>query len=494
MAKSVAYETLKSVSRGSASNALTLSPSHTIREINKFTPQGWQLDAWSSMKPVLLMSGAAGSGKSRLAHEKLHALLMRYPESSGLLLRKTRSSLTNSSIVMMNNMIIGSDNRVSYRVSKNRWEYDNGSILIYSGMSSEEDSEKIRSAGLKGGIDFALLEEATQFNLKDYQEIRSRMRGDAGPFRQVMLCTNPDGPAHWIYTDLIMPYNNGQNLDLVDYYSPKPEDNPYLPDDYIETLKGLKGIEYERFYLGNWTQATGVVFPEFYDDYDMVAEPMGNVTDEADYIPGGGDVFWAIDDGVTGSLDSNGYYGKSSHPRAILWIQVRHDGSICVFNETQRVRMSPAHGISEAEFISGDSGYPQPKSVVADKAAATLRLELDNSGYFSIFNAVPFSESIKLMRTWLHDPESQTRKILVHPRCIHLRHEFRNYGYHRNGSSIVKAYDHSLDALRYFLWEHVVSEPTIVDIIDFGSGSDKVVTHESITSVSSTPGLDIATF
>lgn len=49
-----------------------------------FKPIQWQLKPWRSQSRTLLLHGGAGSGKSLLCAEKMHALMQRYPNSTGL--------------------------------------------------------------------------------------------------------------------------------------------------------------------------------------------------------------------------------------------------------------------------------------------------------------------------------------------------------------------------------------------------------------------------
>lgn len=83
----------------------------------------------------MLLTGAAGGGKSNLAAEKLHGFCLRYPGAMALMLRKTRESMTSSTVLFMERAVIGHDPNVVHVVSKARFEYSNGSILAYGGMA-----------------------------------------------------------------------------------------------------------------------------------------------------------------------------------------------------------------------------------------------------------------------------------------------------------------------------------------------------------------------
>lgn len=207
----------------------------------------------------MLLTGSAGGGKSHLAGEKVHGYLKRYDGAMGVMLRKIRQSMTNSTVLFMERTIIGADRDVKHYPSKLRFEYSNGSILAYGGMANEEQREQIRSIGTKGGVDIAWMEEATGFVENDYNEVLARMRGSAAPWRQIILTTNPDTPTHWIYKRLMQ-----EGAAKVFYSSAL--DNPANPPDYLDMLRSLTGMLGKRLRDGKWVQAEGAV----YEGYDPV--------------------------------------------------------------------------------------------------------------------------------------------------------------------------------------------------------------------------------
>jgi phage terminase large subunit len=206
---------------------------------------------------------------------------MNYPHSTALALRKTRESVRNSVVSFFQNEIFGNDPRINHKPSDYRFEYPNGSVIVYGGMKDKEQREAIKSIGQKGGVDIAWMEEATSFVNEDLDALAARMRGRAGPFRQIILTCNPDGPFHWIKRRLI----DGREARV---FSPRPEDNPANPPDYIDWLKSLTGIAYARMYLGEWVQADGMVYSAW-TQRDNVVDPFS--------IPASWEKFISVDFG-----------------------------------------------------------------------------------------------------------------------------------------------------------------------------------------------------
>lgn len=432
--------------------------------IQPFEPLPWQVAPWRDTSPLLLLTGSAGGGKSKLAAEKVHGYCLKYPGATGLILRKIRESLSNSTLLFLEREIIGNDSRVVHRKKDFRFEYDNGSVLAYGGMKDEGQRERIRSIGLKGGIDIAWMEEATQFDEEDLNELLARMRGGAAPWRQIILTTNPDAPGHWINVRLIL---GGE----ASVYKSQAVDNKYNPESYRDALSKLSGVQYRRLVKGEWAAGSGRVLDTWEDDYNKVTgeDFGGNVTEDADYIPEYGRVVWSIDDGYSGKQDkkTSVFTGKS-HPRAILACQLRPDGTIAVFDESFRIHTLATDHIALYIAKHVENGWSLPQSAVRDRAAASLDGSLGKFNIKPRYNHVDVDESIKLLREYLAPDSNNVRQIIVHPRCFHVRYEMMTYSYDNDGR-IIKEHDNGVDALRYILFDKLYGQSHTVDIATYSS-------------------------
>lgn len=232
--------------------------------IAPYCPLPWQEQAWRDRSKVLVCTGTAGGGKSRLACEKVHGYMLKYPGAMGLMVRKTREAMTNSTLLFYERVVRGRDPRVHHIPSKHRYEYNNGSILAYGGMKDEQQREQIRSMGAAGGVDFVWAEEANKLTEDDFGELVARLRGQAARWQQVILSTNPDMPGHWIKARMI----DGK-LGSVHYSS--YEDNPYNPADYGDTLDLLPGVLKLRLKKGLWVRAEGMVYDVWSPQWHIVS-------------------------------------------------------------------------------------------------------------------------------------------------------------------------------------------------------------------------------
>lgn len=406
-----------------------------VRVVAPFDPLTWQGAPWRDQSPVMLLTGSAGGGKSRLAAEKLHGFCLRYPGATALLIRKARVSITNSTAELLKRAVIGDDPRIVHRPSNSRFDYANGSVLMYTGLDDEGQRQRLRSIGAEGGVDIAWLEEATEFEEDDFNAVLARLRGRAASWRQVILSCNPDAPTHWIYRRLIV----GGEAHV--YYS-SADDNAHNPADYQARLASLTGVEGDRLARGQWVQASGIV-------YDVWADP-GNVTDEAEYIPDGGDVLWSVDDGYSGALDAaTGMYSAQSHPRVFGLYQLRHDGTIARFAESYATQTLSEQHIADVLAM----GYPVPEYAVVDSSAAELRGRIQEQGIGTYGGTHPVEEGIKVLRRFLAPDANGRRRFIVHPRCAHFRAEMASYRYDPSSGRPVKQFDHGPDEARMIAWK-----------------------------------------
>lgn len=242
----------------------------------------WQVGAWKDKAPIMLLTGAAGGGKSMLAGSKINTFLARYEGSTGLVLRKAREYCKKSVIPFLRHSVMDAG-YITYKKSDGLFEYRNGSTLYIGGMKDRDQRESIRSIGREGGLDIVWMEEANAFRVEDFEEIFPRMRGQAAAWTQIILSTNPDDPYHWINSRLI----RGGEASV--HYSSYRE-NPHLPSEYISMMDRLTGVRRLRLRDGKWVRAEGTVYDEF-DPQLHVIDPFA--------LPPGGRYLAAVDWGFT---------------------------------------------------------------------------------------------------------------------------------------------------------------------------------------------------
>lgn len=409
-------------------------------EQSPYTAHGTAAALWRSRDPEIVVSGPAGTGKSRACLEKLHFCALKYHGMRGLIVRKTRESLSEAALVTFEEKVLPAYSPLKDGPRRNfrqAYHYPNRSEVVVGGL---DKPGKIMSTE----YDMIYVQEATELEQEDWQALTTRLRNNVIPYQQLIADCNPDAPTHWLWI-------RAQSDALTMLHS-RHEDNPRLwrrgawTDEglaYLATLDRLTGTEHARLRLGQWVQATGVIFGVWSDG---LAD--GNVTTDAEYQEGAGEVLWFVDDGYVGKRDpATQQWTADSHPRVFLLAQVRHDGTINVFYESDEVYLLSDVHVTEMLKLP----YPMPDFAVVDKSAAELKGRLHAAGIYTRNSPSDVEESIKELRRALALDSNGRRRVRVHPRCANLRAEMPSYRKDVNGK-IIKAFDHSIDALRYGVW------------------------------------------
>lgn len=408
----------------------------------RYKPRGAALSLLYAKEPEVILSGPAGTGKSRANLEKLHLCACKYLGMRGLIVRKTRESMSESVLVTFEEKVLPENSPIAWGASRHNrqvYVYPNGSEIVVAGLVANGRDQRAKVMSTE--YDIIYVPEAIELTEHEWFQLTTRARNHVMPYQQVIGDCNPDAPVHWLWL-------RGMRGAVRILHSVH-QDNPTLWDGrnwtsegraYIARLQSLTGTDYDRLYLGKWVQASGLV-------YDTWSDP-GNVTEEAEYVAGAGPVAWAVDDGYAGMQDSStGCYTAESHPRVFLLVQQRDDGRLCVFAEHYAVKQREDHHIAAVQAL----GYEEPDYAVVDKSAATLKRWLHDAG-IGTYNGPPtVEESIKELRSAFAPDSNGWRRVLVHPRCKHLRAEMVSYRYDDNGKPL-KQFDHGPDALRYLIW------------------------------------------
>lgn len=424
-------------------------------EQRAYQPYGAALTLLYDRGGEVVLSGPAGTGKSRACLEKLHLCALKYPRMRGLIIRKTRESLSEAALVTFEEKVLPASSPIASGPRRNFrqvYHYPNGSELVVGGL---DKASKIMSTE----YDLIYVQEAVELELADWLALTTRLRNGVMPYQQLIADCNPDAPTHWLW----LRAQSG----LTTMHQSRHEDNPALYRDgawteagriYLDRLDRLgqrnpetgevEGTEYHRLRLGQWVQASGLVYGVWSDGPDD-----GNVTDEAEYVPDGGPIYWAVDDGYEAARDgATGQWTADSHPRVFLFVQQRHDGTLCQFYEDYAGKTLSDQHLERVLATCQERGWPMPEYAAVDKSAAELKGRLHAAGIYTRNGPGDVEESIKEFRRALAMDANGRRRYQVHPRCKDFRGEMASYRRDPGTGKPVKAFDHGPDAGRYGVW------------------------------------------
>lgn len=221
------------------------------KEQRPYKRYGAALTAWKSRRREVLLSGPAGTGKSRALLEKLHFCADKYPGMRGLIVRKTRASITQTAMVTYEQKILPHGwlgNLIHFRTSEQEYRYPNGSIIAVGGM---DKATKVMSSEW----DMIYVQEAVELTEEDWESLTTRLRNGMMPYQQLIADCNPGPPSHW----LKQRADRGVTLMVESRH----EDNPSVTPEYLATLDALTGVRYLRLRKGIWAAAEGLVYEEW---------------------------------------------------------------------------------------------------------------------------------------------------------------------------------------------------------------------------------------
>lgn len=316
-------------------------------------------------------------------------------------------------------------------------EWDNGSTVV--SLAATRDAGRSFTAALVILDEWAFM----KWPLDTLAAVKPTI--DAGGKLFIISSADGNGTPYHAHWEAAKSGANGYTPIFIPWMA-HPDRGPTWRDEKLRESGGDTATVY-REYPANDIEAFAAAAGQVYDIWSD--GPLdGNVTDAADYVPGAGSVFWAVDDGYGGAIDPvTSRFTASSSPRVFLLIQERRDGRLCVFDESYAVKTLEESHIAQVRAM----GYPDPAYAAVDSAAAELRGRLHLSNIHTMGKPHRIDESIKSLRRMLAADDNGVRRILVHPRCKHLRYEMTAYRYNDKGEPI-DAHNHGPDALRYFAW------------------------------------------
>ncbi len=233
---------------------------------------------------------------------------------------------------------------------------------------------------------------------------------------------NPEGPNHWFKRRWI---DGDKNLVYLHFTM---EDNLSLPEEVKERYRRMySGVFYNRFILGRWVAAEGVIYDMFADSHIFSEHPLY----EKYYV----------------SID----YGTQNPCVFILWGQSggRWYG-VKEYYWCGRDRGVQKTDASYAEDLCAFLGNINPVAVIVDPSASSFIAEIKERGYRVKKAKNDVVDGIRLVGRMLSE-----REILFHSSMENTLREFSSYVWDlsavdRGEDKPLKEDDHAMDAIRYF--------------------------------------------
>lgn len=252
---------------------------------------------------------------------------------------------------------------------------------------------------------------------------------------------NPEGRTHWFFTEWIQRAAEHNALHLHFTMS----DNPSLAPEVRARYESMySGVFYQRYILGNWVSAEGLIYDMFDPDVHVVKQAP----------PTTGDYYVSCD------------FGIQNATVFLLWRRaVETDAWVCLREwyysgreERQQKTVEELNaGLESILPRTEDGTIIEPKNIIVDPSAAALIVELRRHGHHCRGADNEVRDGISDVSTLL-----QMKKLLFLESCKNTINEFGVYSWDAKaadrGEDIpVKMNDHAMDAVRYFVkTQHLV--------------------------------------
>jgi hypothetical protein len=203
-------------------------------------------DAYTDQNRYLLLYGSAGSGKSRFISQKIVLRCLENKERF-LCIRKVDRTIKESVFREIETVIDELPINVKKNKTFNSFVFDNGSEIITSGL---DDVKKLKSIS---GITSIWIEEATDLDEDDFNQIDLRLRGTPTTYFQIIISFNPIDDSHWLKKKFFDTKVNESTIIQTTY-----KDNYFLDEDYIKLLEERLAYDeslYQCYVLGIWAHA-----------------------------------------------------------------------------------------------------------------------------------------------------------------------------------------------------------------------------------------------
>jgi len=254
-----------------------------------------------------LYGGAMGGGKSRAICEEGLQLSLEFPGNFGVILRQTLPEVKATTLLTFQDEVLVGDRlklKQSYNKAEQLYTLKNGSRILFT-SADNDNIDKIKSMNLG----WFAIDEATEVSLDIFLMLCTRLRrkdlnGHHFPYFG-LLASNPE--PGWVKEQFV-----DAKLENHVFIPALPNENPHLPENYIDRFKNFPIEWVNRYLKGSWSVFERQIFKEYDPDILLIAP---------------------FDEVLEGAKQRTIDYGEVN-PTACLWgsfIKNKYDGEIDCF-------------------------------------------------------------------------------------------------------------------------------------------------------------------
>lgn len=388
------------------------------------------MELWRTKKlqRINLLEGSVSSGKTWISLVCWGFWLATMPQNQlYLMCGKSLTTLKRNCLIPLEAMF-GQSNFSFSTSAKEAYLF--GRRILLEGANDARSEGKIRGLTLQG----AYCDELTLFPKDFFVMLLSRLRV---PGAKLIATTNPDSPQHWLKREYI---DRMAELDMLTMRF-LLEDNTTLDPQYVESVKKeYTGVFYNRFILGEWAIAEGLIYPQF--DREKHIEQRDNPQ---------GEWYISVDYGTLNAFSAGlwCYDGTTAYRAAEYYYSGR---------ETRK-QLTNAQYLQRIQQLAGSHKI---ECVIVDPSAASFIAELRNADFTVRKGKNAVVDGIRRVSSAL-----QAEKLRFSPDCKNCIREFGLYRWDESCSEDrpIKENDHAMDDVQYFVNTIMGEEASISRVI-----------------------------
>lgn len=396
--------------------------------IRRFSPkQQVVLNWWCSFSPhrnrdAIICDGAVRSGKtSSMSLSFLLWAMAAFEDSSFGICGKTVTSLRRNLLEPLKELMGQLGFGYQEKVSRNYLDVQAGSrknrFYLFGGKD-EGSAALIQGITLSG----VLLDEVALMPQSFVEQAIARC---SVPGSRLWFNCNPSYPGHWFYREWIQKPEEKNAL----YLHFTMEDNPSLSPRIRRRYESMySGTFYQRFILGEWVSACGLVYPMFSEERHVFS-----------HQPQCQGPFYISCDYGTVNPTSMGLWGKQGE----VWMRL---GEYYYDSKKEGRQKTDEEYYRELEALAGER---EIVAVIADPSAASFMECIRRHGRFPV---IPAKNEVLAGIRRVGD-RLQSGTLQFHQSCRDTIREFSQYVWEENGRADApkKEHDHAMDDIRYFV-------------------------------------------
>ena len=388
------------------------------------------MELWKTKKlqRINLLEGSVSSGKTWISLVLWGFWLATMPQNQlYLMCGKSLTTLKRNCLIPLEGLF-GQSNFSFSTSAKEAYLF--GRRILLEGANDARSEGKIRGLTLQG----AYCDELTLFPKDFFVMLLSRLRV---PGAKLIATTNPDSPEHWLKKEYI---DRMAELDMLTMRF-LLDDNTTLDRQYVESVKKeYTGVFYNRFILGEWAIAEGLIYPQF--DREKHIEQRDNPQ---------GEWYISVDYGTLNAFSAGlwCYDGTTAYRAAEYYYSGR---------ETRK-QLTNAQYLQRIQQLAVSHKI---ECVIVDPSAASFIAELRNADFTVRKGKNAVVDGIRRVSSAL-----QAGKLQFSPDCKGCIREFGLYRWDESCSEDrpIKENDHAMDDVRYFVNTIMGEEASISRVI-----------------------------